>query len=221
MIMKNVFNYTKTFLGKILAILTALVVVMTFADYLLRWRIYPFFLSVMSKGIETLSQFVFEIFILFWLLLLSYLFWKLYRQVENSKPNELHEQFTNLKKTIEEQIKKLSDSSSAQFKSVEKRINEKIFDIEYTLVEFEIERYRSNNQVGEVSQMIKKLDMDLQRGWGSEDTILEIKAYVEKSGIPSYFLDDLHRVIEKLPDSTKKIGENVFSLAQAKVYNPK
>ncbi|MEX1013815.1 MAG: hypothetical protein WDZ80_01480 [Candidatus Paceibacterota bacterium] len=219
--MEKVFNNIKTVLGKVLASLTALVAIMTFVDFLLKWKIYLFLFSVLNKGANILLEFIFETFILFWLLLLSYLFWKINRQVKNSKPNELQEQLTSLKTTVEEQIKKLSDSSNAKVKSIEKRINEKIFNIEYSLVEFEIERYRSNNQVGEVSQMIKKLNMDFQRGWGAEDTLLEIRGYIEKSGMPSYFLDDLHKAIEKLPDSIKGVGEGVFSLAQTKMYNPK
>jgi len=219
--MKNIFGYTKTFIGKVVAFLAAIVVIMTFVDFLLKWQIYTFLLSVTNKLFEILSQFAFEAFILLWLVLLSYLFWRLHKQVKDSKPNELHEEITNLKSTLEAQIKKLSETTNSQIKTIDNRINNKVFDIEYTLVKFEIERYRSKNQVGEVAQMIKKLDMDSKRGWGFEDTLLEIKEYIKKSGMPSYFLDDLHKSLEKLPDSVKGFGDETLKLAQERLYNPK
>lgn len=219
--MEKIFNYTKTLYGKIFSITAALVVFMTFGDFLFKWNIYSFLYSYTDFLWNKMTPYIFEIFIISLIFLILYYLKKLNNRINSSKPNELSNKVDDLKIEFEQQVKKVLEANVAQTKGLEKKMSDKIFDIEYSLVEFEIERYRSNNQVGEVSQMIKKLNMDLQRGWGADETLLEIKAYIERSGMPSYFLDDLHKSIEKLPASIKGVGDTVFNLAQSKVYNPK
>lgn len=220
-LMQKIFNWTKTFVGKIIAVIATIVVVMTFVDYLLKWQIYPYFLDIFAKLLGLLYQFAFESFVLLCLSFLFFLFWKLKRRVENSKSDELEKQIANQRITVDAQIKKLSESTANQIKSVENRFNDKFFDIQHTIVEFEIEHHRSKGQVGEVSKMIEKLEMDLKRRWGAENTLLEIREYIKKSGMPNYFLDDLHKTLEKLPNSMKGIGEEILKLAQERLYNPR
>ena len=165
--MKNIFNYTRTFLGKTIAFLAMVVVLMTFFDYLFKWQIYSFLLSTTNKLFEIFSLFIFESIALVWLIVLSYLFLRLQKQVKESKPNELHEQITILKTEVKDLIKKFSESSASQIKS------------------------------------------------------LEINEYISRSRMPSYFLDDLHKSLKKLPDSLKGFGDEVLKLAQEKLYNPR
>lgn len=219
--MSKIYNWTKTFIGRVLAIVASIVVVMTFVDYLLKWQIYPYLLHNVTRLLGILYQFAFESFLLLCLVLLFFFFLKLQRRVGNLKPAALEKQITETKTALETQVKKLSDSTSTQIKSIESRFDGKIFDIKHTIVEFEIEYHRNKGQVGEVSKMVEKLGMDLKRGWGAEDTLLEIKEYIKKRGMPNYFLDDLHKILEKLPSSMKGIGDEILKLAQERLYNLK
>jgi predicted nucleic acid-binding Zn-ribbon protein len=141
--------------------------------------------------------------------------------VKNSKNDVLEKQISELKTTVDSQIKKVVDSMVSQIKALESKFNDKIFDLEYTLVEFEIEGHRNKNQVGEVSKMIQKLSLDMKRGWGEEDTLLEIREYIKKSGMPNYFFSELNAKIKSIPTSLKSLGDEILKLAQEKLYNPR
>lgn len=217
----KIYNRTKTFLGKALAVLAAIVVFMTFVDYLLKWQIYPYIFNGIFVLIKIIYAFAFETFVLIWLIILSIIVWRLHKTFSASKPNTLEKQILDIKTALEAQIKKSSDSVTTQFKSIEIILNEKVFEIERTLVDFEIENHRAKNQLGEVSMMIKKLNMDIKRKWGAEDTLLEIKEYIKKSGMPNYFLEDLHNALKGVPDSLKIVADEILKLAQEKLYNPR
>lgn len=217
----KIYNWTKTFLAKALGILAALVLVMTFVDYLLKWQIYPYIFRTVSISSGVFYKFAFEIFVLVCLASLALLYWKIRKEVLSSKSNMLEKQIVDTKTLLEGQIKKVSDFVSLQTKGVESRLSEQIFDIKQTMIDFEIENYRTKGQVGEVSKMIEKLQMDVKRGWGAEDTLPEIKEYIKKSGMPNYFLDDLHKALKGVPDSLKRLGEETLKLAEEKLYKPK
>jgi hypothetical protein len=217
----KIYNGTKTFLVKALAVLAAIVVVMTFVDFLLKWQIYPYIFNGIFVLLKIIYALAFEVFVLTWLIILSIIIWRLHKKFSASKPNALEKQILDIKAALEVQIKKSSDSVTTQVKSVETRLNEKVFEMERTLVDFEIENHRAKNQVGEVSMMIKKLNMDIRRKWGAEDTLLEIKEYIKKSGMPNYFLEDLHNALKGVPDSFKIVADEILKLAQEKLYNPR
>ncbi|HCI05392.1 TPA: hypothetical protein DEX28_01465 [Patescibacteria group bacterium] len=217
----KIYNWIKTFLGKILAILAGLIVFMTFIDFLLKWQIYPYLFSIVSMLFRVLYEFAFESFVLVCLALLVLSSWRLHRKFVSSKPNVLEKQIVDIKTSLETQIKKSSDSSAAQVKSVDDKLSDKIFEIERTLVDFEIENHRSKNQVGEISKMIKKLNMDIKRKWGVEDTLLEIKEYIKKKDMPNYYFEDLHNALKNVPGSLKMIADEILKLAQEKLYNPR
>lgn len=217
----KMYNGTKTLVGKILAVLATSVVVMTFIDYLLKWQIYPYIFNAVFVLFKVLYNFAFESFTLISLATLTVFVWKLHKKFIASKPHALEKQILDIKSSLEAQIKKLSDSNTAQAKSVETRLGDKLFEIERTLVDFEIENHRAKNQVGEISMMIKKLNMDLKRRWGAENDLLEIREYIKKSGMPNYFLEDLHNALKGVPDSLKIIADEILKLAQEKLYNPR
>ena len=219
--MQKILHWAKTLLGKIMTIIAVVVLVMTFIDFLLKWRIYPYLINTSTGLLKLLYQFAFESFVLLCLVFLFFSFRKLQKRLENSKPDALEKQITTLRTATEAQIKKLSESTANQIKSIENRFNDKFFGIQYTIVEFEIEHHRSRGQVGEVSKMIEKLGMDLKREWGAENTLLEIREYIKKSGMPNYFFDDLYKTLERLPSSMKGIGEEILKLAQEGLYDPR
>jgi Ca2+/Na+ antiporter len=194
---------------------------MTLIDYVLKWKIYFFLFSWTVPTIIFIYKHAFQAIIALCVVVLFFLYWKLYRRVKNSKNDSLEKQITELKTSVGAQLKKVSESTSAQIKAIETRLNDKIFDIEYTLVEFEIESHRSKNQVGEISMMIIKLGMDLKRGWGAEDSLLEIREYIKKQGMPNYYLSELTTKIKVVPESFKPLGEEILKLAQERLYNPR
>jgi hypothetical protein len=214
------YNWTKAFISKALPKLVGLVVFMTFIDFLLKWQIYSYIFATVSTLSSLLYRFAFETFVLICLLLLALSLWIFYKKFVNSKPNALEKQVLDIKTSLEAQLKKISDSSVTKIKDVETIFNNKIFEIERALVEFEIEKHRSKGQVGEVSMMIKKLRMDIKRKWGAEDTLLEIKGYIKKNGMPNYYINDLHEAIKVVPDSVKIVGDEIIKLAQENLYNP-
>jgi len=100
-------------------------------------------------------------------------------------------------------------------------LEEKIFNLRRSLVDFEIEHYSKEGQVGAIGKMIEKLEMDIKKGWGEEDTIIEIKDYIVEKGMPSYYFDELSRVIKEMPaEKFKAISKEVLDLAQKKLYKP-
>src|SRR3989344_6345550 len=113
----KIFNWTKTFLGKALAILTAIVVVMTFIDFLLKWQIYPYLFSVVTAFFGVLHEFAFEVFVSVSLVVLTLFLWKLQKQFIGSKPNALEKQILDTRTHLESQIKKNSKGLSWILKS--------------------------------------------------------------------------------------------------------
>jgi len=217
----KIFNWTKTFLGKALAILTAAVAVMTFIDFLLKWQIYSYLFSVITAFFGVLHELAFEVFVSGSLVALTLFLWKLQRQFIASKPNALEKQILDTRTQLESQIKKNSDATGVQIKAIETRLNNKLFELERTLVDFEIENHRNKNQVGEVSMMIKKLGMDNKSGYGAEDTLLEIKEYIKKSGMPNYFLEDLNKALKGIPEGLGIVRDEILKIAQERLYNPR
>lgn len=217
----RLFQSSSQIIKKILGILGGIVLLMTLIDYVLKWKIYFFLFSWTVPTIIFIYKHAFQAIIALCVVVLFFLYWKLYRRVKNSKNDSLEKQITELKTSVGAQLKKVSESTSAQIKAIETRLNDKIFDIEYTLVEFEIESHRSKNQVGEISMMIIKLGMDLKRGWGAEDSLLEIREYIKKQGMPNYYLSELTTKIKVVPESFKPLGEEILKLAQERLYNPR
>lgn len=123
-------------------------------------------------------------------------------------------------KTINAEMAKLKTDFSGTNKNISS-LEEKIFDLKRSLVEFEIEHHLKKGQIGAMRKMIDKLEMDLKRGWGEDDTIMEIKDYIVESGMPKYYLDDLTKAIEKMPKKLEHINKEVLELAQKRLYDPR
>ena len=126
--------------------------------------------------------------------------WKLHKKFISSKPNALEKELGDTKNIIETQIKKVSDFNTTQIKNMEARLDDRLFKVERTIVDFQIESYRNKGQVGEIAAMIEGLKMDIKRGWGAEDTLLEIKECINKNGMPNYFFNDLHLALKGVPE---------------------
>ncbi|MCH7883171.1 hypothetical protein IIA95_02025 [Patescibacteria group bacterium] len=109
-----------------------------------------------------------------------------------------------------------SSSMNAKIISLE----EKTFNLRRSLVNFEIEGHLKKGQVGAMRKMIEKLEMDIKKGWGEESTILKIKDYIAEKGMPSYYFDNLSKVVKKMPEKFKSINTEVLALAQKNLYDP-
>ena len=95
--MAKIYNWTKTFLGKAIAVLTGIVLMMTFADYLFKLQIYPYLLSIISVPFRVLYEFAFESFVLVCLVLMALFSWRLHKKIASSKPNALEKQILDIK----------------------------------------------------------------------------------------------------------------------------
>lgn len=130
----------------------------------------------------------------------------------------MEEQIRALDIKIDKENRATQDASEKLIKSEVANLEEKIFDIEYTLVDFEIKHHRSKNQVGELSNMIKKLHMDIKRGWGAEDTLMEIREYIKKSGMPHFYIEDLNKAIDHVNSDFSVLTNEIKTLSQEKLY---
>ncbi len=100
-------------------------------------------------------------------------------------------------------------------------LEKEIFEIRRSLVEFEIENHLKKRQVGAMRKMIEKLEMDIKRTWGADDTLVEIKQYILEHGMPNYYFTDLQNVLEKLTPEFKLLKDEILKLAQEKIYKVK
>jgi len=203
-----------------MAILASVVVLMTFVDYLLKWKIYSYLFDKLSILFSLFCKFPFELFIVIYTAVLTIIIFRMRKEIKNSKLGTLEKELTDAKNSFQNQIKKTSDSIAIQINSVQNNFEDEIFDIKKTIIDFEIEKFRSKGQVGEISKMIEKLGMDIKARFGAESTLPEIKEYIKKSGMPNYYLDDLHKVLKNLPESLKRLGEETLKLAEESLYDP-
>jgi len=86
------------------------------------------------------------------------------------------------------------------------------------IVESEIENFRSGHQVGELSSLIKKLHMDLEKGWRVEDTLMEIREYIKKSGMPHFYIEDLNKALKLVGEDFSVLKKEIATLSQEKLY---
>ncbi len=219
--MQKIYFWTKTLIGKIITIITSLVALMTLIDYLLKWQIYSYLFDKLSRLFILVCKYPFELFILICLIIITVIIFRIRKEVKNSKLGILEKELVDAKNSFQNQIKKSSDSIAIQIKSIQTKFENEIFDIKRTIIDFEIEKFRDKGQVGEISRMIEKLEMDIKAGFGAEETLPEIREYVKKSGMPNYYLDDLHKVLKNLPESLKRLGEETLKLAEEKLYSPR
>jgi hypothetical protein len=90
--------------------------------------------------------------------------------------------------------------------------------LKYMIVELEIENFRSNHQVGELSSLIKKLHMDMESGWNVRDTLMEIREYIKKSGMPHYYIEDLNKALKPLDEDFSVLKNEITTLSKEKLY---
>jgi hypothetical protein len=121
-------------------------------------------------------------------------------------------------------LSKLKDSEKSLDRDIKSTISDtenmkrEIKVIRRTLIEFEIDRHANKGQIGAISKTIKKLAMDIESGYGIEDDLVEIKKYIEKSGMPSYFIKDLTKTLDKCPKEFDWLKSEIMELAQKEIY---
>lgn len=214
----NIFAWSKAFFINVLWVISAIVTVLTAIDYFLKWKIYPYIFVVFKLTLNFVLENWFKLSTILYLGVLTFFLLKQRRMFKESKPNILETQINENKVDLETKIKKVESDLTQVIKSSEKRAIDKISTIEYTVIEYEIERHREKGQIGEISMMIKKLNMDKKRGWGVEDTLFEIREYIKNNGMPNYYFADINKALETIPDELKSLKEEILKLAQEKLY---
>ncbi len=208
-------------------ILTIAVLFFTFIDYWTKWKMWAFICSILVGLFMFLWPYAFEIITVVWFVILTHHVFKnrnknLRATGENEKidisEKHLNEKLSIIEKRLNEEINKKGVSFDNKLKLLESKLDRKILEIESSLVNFEIEDHLNKKQVGAMSQMIKKLNIDIKRGFGEEDTLFEIKEYIKDKGMPHFYLPDLTNTLAKVPDGFKFLKEDILKLAQEKLY---
>lgn len=91
--------------------------------------------------------------------------------------------------------------------------------LKYVIVELEIERFRSNGQIGEISKLIEKLQMDVEREdkHSIRDTLMEIREYIKKGSMPHYYVEDLNKVLKLVEEDFSILANEIKVLSQEKL----
>jgi hypothetical protein len=210
----------KNFWKEIIIGFTALSAIFAVVDYLTKWKIL-FFLkaTVLNIWSVILSNFINTLFFL-WILILTIFLIK-----RGSKKPEIEEIRKELLKITKNEIstsaKGLLENFRNQISSISssiKSIQNQVIDLKRSVIDFEIDKHLSKNQIGAISKMIEKLEMDIKRGWGIEDTLYEIKEYIKNHGMPSVYLVNLNRTLGRVPDDFRILKEEILSLTKEKLY---
>ncbi len=216
--MNKIKDIFKDLWGKIITILTAVVLFFTFVDFFIKWKMWIFIFSLLLSLFIFIWSHIFETAVLLWLVILTVYF--LINRSKNPKVTKENEKLDLIEKRLSDTIKKQTDLD-AKIKSVESKLDNKIFDIERSLVDFEIEEHLKKSQVGALAMMLKKLTMDIKRGWEVDDTLFEIKDYIKNHGMPHFYFTDLNKALGEIPDDFKLLKEEILKLAQEKLYKVK
>ena len=140
-------SFTKTLVAKVITALAGLVVVMTFLEFIFKWKIFSYVYNIGKLIFSPIYRFPFEALVFLCLVLLVYLHLNLRRQFVSSKTNILEKQIVDNHNSLEVQIKKKVDEVAASIKAVEvrlegkiqaseKTLDDRLFEAERTLVDF-------------------------------------------------------------------------------------
>lgn len=91
--------------------------------------------------------------------------------------------------------------------------------LKYMIVELEIENFRSNGQIGEISKLIEKLQMDVQRkdNHSTTETLMEIREYIKNGSMPHYYIEDLNKIIKLVEKDFSVLANEIKVLSQEKL----
>lgn len=115
---------------------------------------------------------------------------------------------TNVVKKIREDLIRTMEAVSSGNISPLKRM----------IVELEIENFRSGHQVGELSSLIEKLQMDLKSDTYVKDDLMEIREYIKKSGMPHFYIEKLNKVLNLVGEDYSMLKKDISTLSQEKLY---
>ncbi len=170
-----------------------------------------FFTGKVSLLATYWMEIVFSSILIF--LVLTLLVWfrkllKIERELEDVKNVLQIKWHTNALSKIREDLIRTMEAVSSGNTSPLKRM----------IIELEIDNFRSRHQVGELSSLIKKLHMDLENGRRVEDTLMEIREYIKKSGMPHFYVEDLNKVLKLVSDDFSILKKEIATLSQEKIY---
>lgn len=86
------------------------------------------------------------------------------------------------------------------------------------IVELEILQFRNNHQVGELSKLIEKLNIDIGRNYEVRETLMEIREYIREKGMPHYYIEDLNKTLKLVEKDFSVLSGEIATLSQEKLY---
>ena len=175
--------------------------------------IFVFFFGKISLIAVYWREISFSILLIFMILTLSVWFRKLLmieKELEVVKNVLQINWHTNAVIKIREHLIRTMEAVSSGHVSPLKRM----------IVELEIENFRNGRRVGELSSLIKKLHMDLETGWRVGDTLMEIRGYIKKSGMPHFYVEDLNKALKLVSEDFSVLKKEIATLSQEKLYKP-
>lgn len=201
-----------------MALITGIVTLLTLFDYGQKWKIYPFVYDKSVSLFQLLVGKLFESVIVLALLILATAVYLLYIKVRDSKSESLENRISSLEEKIPTTLKESKSYSDDKVKSSEEKLGERIFKLEWSMIDIEIEDHKSKNQVGAMSGLVQKLKMAKKRGWGVEEVLFEMKEYIKERGMPHFYLEDLCKEVKACSENLDGLKNEVIKLAQEKLY---
>ncbi len=221
------------------AILATIAALFTILDYLVfQWGVIPALWVYLRIPLEYILQHLFESLILAWLIFLTWLagggrtiiseddFISISEPrsqnscVDHLSKKDLETILETTKKDVQTSEDRIVKNAKDQVSSAIKPLTSKISDMEYSILELEIDRHASKGQIGALDGLIKKLKLDVKKSWGIEDTLIEIKDYISKKSMPGIYFSDLTNAFKELPDEYSYLKSEITRLAQDKLYDP-
>lgn len=125
----------------------------------------------------------------------------------------LEKYINSIKSQIDENISKIKDNN--------KELESEFEKVKRDVLELNFKKFLDKNQIGALATLLEKLELDIKRGWGEEDTLLEIKEYLENHSMPNLYLKNLQDVLIKIKPDYSVIKEQILKLASEKLFNPR
>lgn len=203
---------------KAMTVIVVITTLLTFFDFVQKWKIYPFIYNKILVLFNFVLNNTFEAFasiILFALTLFLYL---LYRRVIDSKPDALELRISSLEQKLPTTLTQAMTHTEEKIKASESTLSDRIFNIEWSMIDGEIEDHKRKNQIGAMSCLIKKLKMARKRGWGIEDVLFEMREYIKEHSMPSVYFEDLCKELKRCSEDLDILKNEIITLAQEKLY---
>lgn len=132
----------------------------------------------------------------------------------------LENELENIKRTLgtSKETKALEKVRRYLIRTMEAVSNGNSGPLKRMIVELEIEQFRSNHQVGEISKLIEKLHIDIGRKYDVRETLMEIREYIKEKGMPYYYIEDLNKELKLVENDFAVLSTEISSLSQEKLY---